>query len=163
MDRHISVWKYEGIVRKGVHALKYRFASDIADEFIGYIDCPKFFTEKSLLIPIPMHQRKEKWRGFNQSALLASKIAKKFEIVCAENLLIKTQNTIPQAQLGRKQRLQNISGKFAVNDQFISLIPHHKSLILVDDVWTTGSTMKEACKVLKKAGASKVWGFTLAS
>lgn len=164
IDGHIAVWKYEGIVRKGIHAFKYRFASDIAAEFVSNID-KKNLTQFNhpLLIPVPLHKKRENWRGFNQSALLAKGIARKIGWEYAENVLERTENTSPQAQLGREERMQNLSGKFAVNTSIFSKYDPSKAIMIVDDVWTTGSTIKEAAKVLKKAGAKEVWGLTLAS
>ena len=165
----MAIWKYDGVVRKGIHAFKYRFASDLADEFVSQTDNQILSGFKEpLLIPIPLHKKREKWRGFNQSSLIANKLAKKFGIICAENILIRTENTTPQAQLGKEERLQNIRGKFAVNDEVLRIIlceveGSQPTFVLVDDVWTTGSTMQEAAKVLKKAGVQEVWGFTLAS
>lgn len=158
MDGHLSVWRYQGIIRNGVHALKYRFASDVAGEFVDNIQ--EWRIQNCVLIPVPLHYKRENWRGFNQSSLISTKLTKKFNLVCAENILIRIENTTPQAHLGKSERVQNIRGKFAVKEPF-SLTK--QTIVLVDDVWTTGSTMKECSKVLKKAGAKEVWGWTLAS
>lgn len=164
IDGYFSTWKYHGIVRKGIHAFKYSFAYDIANEFASSVEVSILKSLSSpLLIPIPLHPKREHWRGFNQSKLLAKLISQRTGIDHAGKLLYRTENTTPQAQLGKQERMQNISGKFAVNVDNKSLFINHQSLILVDDVWTTGSTMKEAAKVLKRAGAKVVWGYTLAN
>ena len=138
--------------------MKYRFAYDVISEFVEHLASFKF--QNAILVPIPLHKQRQNWRGFNQSSLLAKEISKKFNLTCVESALIRIENTTPQAHLGKEERLQNIRGKFAVKEPF-SLI--NKQIVLIDDVWTTGSTMKECAKVLKKAGAKEVWGWTLAS
>lgn len=161
MDGHVAVWKYQGIVRSGVHAMKYRFAYDVVSEFIDRVT--DFAYENAVLVPIPLHNKRQNWRGFNQSALLAKELAKKFKVLCVENVLVRIENTTPQAHLTKEERLQNIRGKFAVKTTDSSLFTRHSTFVLIDDVWTTGSTMKECAKVLKQAGAKEVWGWTLAS
>jgi ComF family protein len=163
IDGLFSTWKYYGIVRKGVHAFKYRFAYDIASEFIENVDLLIFAKlNNPVLVSIPLHTKRENWRGFNQSDLLSKNVSQKTGLVYAEKLLYRTENTTPQAQLGKLERVQNISGIFAVNRDIYDEYRDFETFILIDDVWTTGSTMKEACKVLKKAGAEVVWGYTLA-
>jgi predicted amidophosphoribosyltransferase len=100
IDGHNAAWKYEGLVRKGIHAFKYRFASDIAEEFVTQVDV-ELLSEfnDAILIPIPLHKVRENWRGFNQSSLIAAKLVKKFNIPCIETALIRIENTTPQAQL----------------------------------------------------------------
>lgn len=162
LDGHFALWKYGGAVRKGIHAFKYRFASDVAGEFVNYIIKSHFEPKSCLLVPIPLHTTRHNWRGFNQSELIASKLAEKTDNNYAGNLLIRSKKTTPQAQLGKKERLQNLRGKFALNKEYLDKVKDYKTIVIVDDVWTTGSTIKEAAKVLKKAGAKNVWGFTLA-
>ena len=147
MDGHVAVWRYQGIVRSGVHAMKYRFAYDVISEFVEHLASFKF--QNAILVPIPLHKQRQNWRGFNQSSLLAKGISKKFNLTCVENALIRIENTTPQAHLGKEERMQNMRGKFAVNPDFALRITDYELLVLVDDVWTTGSTMKECAKVLK--------------
>ncbi len=150
-----SIWRYQGVVRKAIIALKYKFATQIADELVGYINLPQ---SRICLVPIPSHWHKQNIRGFNQAELLGEKLAKKMGWKFLPNLLIKTRPTPPQVGLKGASRRQNLDGVFSLNSGF--KIPN--SVLLFDDVFTTGSTLKEASKVLKVAGVKKVWCLTLA-
>jgi len=150
-----SVWKYKGVIRKAIIALKYKFSTQIADELIGYISLkPSSFS----LIPVPMHWYKQNQRGFNQTELLGKKLASKMGWKYFPNFLIKKKSTPPQVGLSGSPRRQNLKGVFSLNTR----IKLPDSVLLFDDVLTTGSTLKEAAKVLKKAGVKKVWCLTIA-
>ena len=162
----ISVWNYEGIMRKAVLSLKYKYATDIADELSGYV--LQVLKRKRILVPnnyylvpIPMHWYRENSRGFNQSETLAEKIANGMNWKFFPDLLVRKKLTTPQVQLKGEDRRKNIKGVFALNPNYYSLLPS-ASFLVFDDVYTTGSTLKEAAKVLKRAGAEKVWGLTIA-
>ena len=106
---------------------------------------------------VPMWKAKERKRGHNQAELIAREIA-----VISGNplasLLEKTKDTKSQTELKKEERLQNVKDSF----RYLAEICVPQKAVLVDDIWTTGATMRECCKVLKKAGAKEVWGFTLA-
>jgi len=114
--------------------------------------------EKILIISIPLHKKRERWRGFNQSQILAKILAKNFNIKF-NNELLRIKHKTPQANLDRENRLKNIQKCFMWNGN--NLINH--DIILVDDVTTTGSTLNEAARILKANGANEVWGLVLAS
>lgn len=158
-----SVWEYTGVPRKLLIKLKYKFVEEIAYEladraaveFTRY--SPNWLKGKSTLVPIPLHWKRENWRGFNQSKSVG-------ELVCGQmgwefkELLVRTKNTKHQVGLKGKERRENVQGMLSLKS---SLLPP-SDILLFDDVWTTGSTLKEAVKVLKKAGVKRVWCLTLA-
>ncbi len=116
-------------------------------------------VENSFLVPIPLSKQKEKKRGFNQTALLANEVSKFFKVPCQVDNLIKIKKTQPQVELKREERMKNIQGAFSVkNPQLVK----EKRIFLVDDVFTTGSTMEQTAITLKKAGAQEVWGIVVA-
>ncbi|MFZ5365855.1 MAG: ComF family protein [Patescibacteria group bacterium] len=170
LDGLTSIFSYKGIIKKGISKLKYHFVSDLASDlveiFLGLCGEDKTFSDFCLekhpcLVPIPLHPRREKWRGFNQSALLGKMIAKNLNLDFAPDLIKRIKNTKPQIKLKEKERKENIKGAFRVSPtSHFALLT--SPLILFDDVWTSGATLKEAGEVLKRAGAKKVWGLTLA-
>ena len=115
--------------------------------------------ENSVLMPAPIFKNKQKQRGFNHAEVLAQELAVHFKIPLSNNNLIKIKKTLPQMALNRKQRQENLKGAFFVkNPEAVQ----GKTIFLIDDVITTTSTMEEAAKVLKQAGAKNVWGIALA-
>ena len=165
-DRVISVWRYDGAIRKAILALKYKFALDIARELADrFTESYQKFSlpvlDNAILVPIPIHWRRQNWRGFNQSEEIGKLIAKKFGWQFAPNLLIKKKSTVSQTELSRRDRLSSPHDSFVLNrDCSLSLASYN--LVLFDDVFTTGATLSEAAKVLQKAGYKNVWGMTLA-
>ena len=119
---------------------------------------PRF--EKPILIPVPLHPRRERWRGFNQSELLGKKLANHFGWQVKTDILSRQRYTQPQMSLKGQERKTNIIKAFKVNSPLSDLI-FSSPLIVFDDVWTTGSTLKEAGKALKMAGFKNVWGLTI--
>lgn len=163
LDGLTSLWRYEGVIRKSVLNLKYRFAYDIANELS--IRCVENLNEiyhlsHATLVPIPLHKSRQKWRGFNQSEKVGELVARQMGWDFAPELLIRKESRKSQTELDRDERKENVKGVFSLNPSYQL---HATSYLLFDDVWTTGSTMKEACKVLKRNGAKSVWGLTIAS
>jgi ComF family protein len=108
---------------------------------------------------MPLHIRRLKWRGFNQSQEISIRIANALGLPLLSNALTRTRNTRPQSELRGQERKQNIAGAFSV--QFPDKI-QKKNILLVDDVYTTGASMDEAKKTLKRAGAHRVIGVAVA-
>ena len=169
LDGLTSIFVYKGLVRKAITKLKYRFVSDLAQDlvelFLSFCGEDKTFSricqnKGVVLVPIPLHQERERWRGFNQAELLSKMIAENLGIGFLPDLLIRAKNTRPQTKLNEKERQKNIKDAFQIS--LNSSIAQSLNILLFDDVWTTGATLKEAGKVLKKGGAGKVWGLTLA-
>lgn len=159
-----SVFRYEGVIRKAIIALKYKYSTEIAKELQNYIVIElkkQNFVDDYCLIPIPLHKKRFNERGFNQSEEVGKLIAKNMNWDFNANLLVKNRATIPQVGLKGKARRKNLSGVFSINPHRLPS-PVHGSLVLFDDVFTTGSTLKEATKVLENAGYKNVWGLTIA-
>ncbi len=165
LDGLICLWKYEGVIRKAILALKYKFAFKIAEE-LGDLSAQKILTishqSSAILIPVPLFKYRQNWRGFNQAEEIGKMIAEKMKWKFTPDLLIRNKNTVSQTELSKEKRGENVRGIFSINPKYQPLSIKHHSLILFDDVWTTGSTLKEAGKVLKRKGFKKVWGLTLA-
>ncbi len=112
-----------------------------------------------LLVPIPLHKKKLKRRGFNQALELAKHLAIALGCESEENVLVKNKETLPQMEMPKEKRFLNISGAFECRD---TEKIKGKKIMLVDDVFTTGATMEECATQLLKAGAKEVWGVVIA-
>lgn len=153
----IKKFKYQPFIKE----LSLPLSSLIIDHF-QLLDNPPLFYKENLdfvLIPIPLEKRRLKWRGFNQAQELAKHLSEFLNIPLVCDALIKEQKTLPQVKLSDEERRKNISGSFSCKNQEKIL---EKKILLIDDIYTTGSTMKESAKVLKKSGAKKIIGITIA-
>ena len=90
---------------------------------------------------------------------IGERVARKMRWEFMPDLIVRRKNSLPQTELKRKERVENVKGTFLINKKYRPLRP--RPLLLFDDVWTTGSTIREAAKTLKKAGAREVWGLTI--
>lgn len=162
-------YKEKHLTKKLIHFFKYDpyYLKDLAKSLSLLITDhisllgknQKSLFENSILIPVPMDKKKLKKRGYNQSEELAKELSKKLEIPLILNNLIKTKITLPQMELPEKERRENLKNSFACqNPEQIK----NKKVFLIDDVYTTGSTMEECAKVLRNAGAKEVWGLAIA-
>ena len=164
LDGRISLWKHSGGVRKAIAGMKYKFALEIAKEMAEYaakeIEKKKlFFPKNSVLVPIPLYWHRKNWRGFNQSEEIGKLIAERLGWGFDKDLLVRKVSKKPQTSLKKEKRKTNIKGVFSL----IKTPGKNISIILFDDVWTTGSTVKEAVKVLKEGGVKRVNCLTLTS
>ena len=155
-----SPFLMEGTVQEAVHRLKYSGLRALAPELGGlltqYLESHPLPVE--MIVPVPLHARRLRSRGYNQAALLARELGKRSGLPVNTGLLIRTINTPQQVGTAdREQRRSNVSGSFQCVGRADGL-----SVLLVDDVATTGSTLSACASALKDAGAAKVWGLTLA-
>ncbi len=181
LDGLWSLGLYKAGLREAVIQLKYRYVQDLSkiliDILVEYwarfdpflIDQFKQDATNWIVVPVPLHQYRKNWRGFNQTELLAKDLSARLGLKYAP-VLKRLHNTKPQAKLSGYERRRNLKNVFEVIVNKQSLRPaglcklkiENSNILLVDDVWTTGSTLKECCYVLKKAGAKQVWGLTMA-
>lgn len=155
---------YEGVMKEAIHLLKYRRKKGIMKRLekilkIYFFQTDLPFSKFDLVVPIPLHRKKLKERGFNQAELLARVIATHFGLKLVKDNLKRVKATKSQTSLSKKQRIENIKGAFQFRnkDKFRA-----KKILLVDDVYTTGTTVREAARVLKKAKVREAYIFTLA-
>ena len=110
------------------------------------------------MVPVVLHPRRRNWRGFDQAVLLSRCLARLADLPCREQILVRSKDTAPQIGLTPTQRRTNMKDAFAVPEPEAVA---GESLLLIDDVYTTGSTLNEAAKVLHRAGAESVWALTI--
>lgn len=166
IDGLTSVFAYQGLIRKGIKDLKFRFRFDLSEELItlllnhNAVKSLQFLDlKKTIVVPIPLHPWREDWRGFNQAAVLAKILAEKLKLPFYEDLLTRTRYTESQTGLEKEERQKNVEEAFQVNQAYKLANGH---VVLMDDVWTTGATMRTCANLLKRVGFEKVWGLTVA-
>lgn len=171
LDGLVSFLVYDGTARQAIHKLKYRLVTDLKDELFRlifqdlsrrkeFLALNKFIIQyQPVILPIPLYWYKYNFRGFNQAALFGQALAQKFKLPLSEKILVRKRATTSQTKLTIEERRKNVADAFAV-----SPIIHNSQfhILLIDDVWTTGATLKTAGDLLKRKGAKKVWGLTLA-
>ncbi len=158
-DAAYSFGSYEGPLRKMVHIYKYGKVESLASPLSRLLLQSLPLDERfDLILAMPMHWRKRWERGFNQAELLAHPVAKRYGLRLASNLR-RRRYTKPQAGLSESQRRENLRNCFeVVRPQEVA----GKRVLLIDDVFTTGATLRAAASALKSAGASYVCALTLA-
>ena len=157
-----AVW-LDAYARPAVHALKYGGLPRIADDLATAMRQRQSPADgASVLIPIPLATKRLRTRGYNQSAVLARALARQWRIPVLPDLLVRTRETPTQTALTPDTRLANVRAAFAVANGQCSMIIDHWTLIIVDDVFTTGATLAEAARALEQAGATRVEGVTFA-
>jgi ComF family protein len=165
LDRLISIYQYEGAIKKAIAWLKYKnvtgLAKVLADLMVEEVGPLAEDFAGMIVIPVPLHWRRSWKRGFNQAELLARPFAKDLGIEVRDNLLRRTRYTKPQIELKHSERQKNVSGAFTVPETKRSEVKGCDFLLL-DDVCTTGATLNACANALKRSGARRVWGLTLA-
>ena len=162
-NKHLYIFKYKGIIRRMILNYKFNEKSYLYITFVNFLlKNEKFFKilkSYDTIIPVPISSERKNERGYNQSELLAKELAKKLNIECVKNCLIKNKNIIEQSKLNKEERQKNIQGVYILKNKE-KLI--NKKLLLIDDIYTTGSTVNECCKILKQANPRKIDVFTIA-
>ncbi len=165
LDGVVSLWEHKGLIKNAISQVKYKFAYDVVSDVVANaaIEVNKFKLSGNIqCAAVPLHRQRENWRGFNQSERFAEEVSRALGWQYVPSLLVRTKHTEAQVHLHKKKRLRNIRGKIAVNTDVFDKIDVKNPLIIVDDVWTTGATLKECGRVLKQKGIKEVWGLTIA-
>ncbi len=161
--RTISILRYKGIAAQLIKRFKYCDDIRLAPFFTNllYNAAKNYLEGLDIILPVPLHKEKLQLRKYNQIAILAKYLAKKTEKMYLLNALIKKQDSASQSRLTRAERLYNLKDCFSVRED----MRHHlygASILLIDDVYTTGATANECAKALLTIGSSSVLVLTLA-
>lgn len=159
-DRNFSVFIYNRTIAKAIYKFKFGRKTFLAEFFAKFLAKKTNNVKIDYLIAVPIHKKRLKTRGYNQSLLLVKEVSKITNIPYISNLLLKDKNTVPQSKLKSSKRKTNLKSVFNINKKYIENIKG-KNIGIIDDVFTTGSTINECAKILKKSGANKVFGFTI--
>ena len=160
-DQGRSVWLHQGPVRWSVYQFKYRnrriYANYYADELYRlYKDNIKDWGV-TCIIPVPLHPKRKRKRGYNQAEIIAKRLGQLMDIKVDTKAVERIKNTKPRKELGAKERKNSLNGAFRVKKGWKC----ENSVLLIDDIYTTGSTIDSVAKVLKEEGTSKVWFLTI--
>src|SRR3989339_614340 len=157
-----AVGEYEGILKNAILRFKFKRIKRLAEPLgllmVQYINHHLWKDHLDMIIPVPLHEKRQAVRGFNQAELLALKITEACRIPTVTGLLFRKRETAPQFDLPRQKRISNIRGAFEVRG---AKLLYDRNILLVDDIYTTGATAGECTKTLKAAGAKSVHILTL--
>jgi ComF family protein len=161
-DAARSIFLFGGQIKEAIHRFKYHGDVCIGrslESMISVVNPHALFESPiDLIVPVPLHPKRLRQRGFNQSARFARAISKRYKIELSLRALSRIRETRPQVELKKSERLENVRGAFSV--RFPDEV-RGRVVLLIDDIMTTGFTASECSKQLKAAGAEKVYVFTL--
>jgi ComF family protein len=177
-------YKEKSLTRRLIRQFKYKpyikclakvLAGILIENFVLTKKNTNRIWENSVLIPVPLGKNKLRERGYNQSEELAKELSKIVGVPVISNNLIKIKETLSQIELSAEERRENLRNVFEVKDieEIIFGKPvtdsgrhpvniRQRKIFLIDDVYTTGSTLEQCARVLRNAGAKRVWGITIA-
>ncbi len=160
--RGFPVFEYSGGIKRGIYDFKYKNQRSYGQFFADcmYAKYKKELTSLQLdgLIPVPIHKKKRKLRGFNQTELMAKCLGKHLQVPVYAKLLKRVINTNPQKELNDKARMKNLKNAFIIGKNKLEL----KRVLIVDDIYTTGATIEACTKVLLEHGIEEVYYVSLA-
>jgi len=154
----------EGPIKEAIHNLKYNNVTELGD-FLGKMmvgplkDNLNIINDKVILTAVPMHFLRQAQRGYNQSEILANIIGNELKIEKNFKIIKKFRKTKSQVKFSGKKRRENLKNSFKIIDKNTV---KNRTVIIVDDVTTTGATLEECAKVLREAGVKRVWGLVVA-
>lgn len=156
-----AAFRYEDNIEEMIKRYKYGRVRALAPAFAELLlpAVRQIAQEADVIAPVPLHPKRERWRGFNQATLLAQLLASSLQIPCLDKALTRIRNTPTQTRFTRSERIKNMQGAFAPGRQ--SVYAH--SVLLIDDVLTTGATLESCAEVLLQSGALEVHALTIAA
>lgn len=162
-DRGFSLFVYNDPLRKSIYRLKYKQRQRYG-YFFGKMAARHLARELGSLkadaiVPVPLHPSRERSRGYNQAAVIARSLGEELGIPVVEDYVLRTKNTVPLKLLEPAERQNNLKNAFKIGQYDVKL----NSIVLVDDIYTTGSTIDEISSLLKSSGTACVYFVTVAA
>ena len=156
-----SLWLHKRPVSSSIYEFKYKnkrvygevYGRKMAEQFSDLIR----MWEIDVLIPVPLHRKKQRKRGYNQAEIIARELGKRLEIPVDTSVIIRGRETTPQKELGQKNRRKNLKKAFRLTGKRL----RGKNILLIDDIYTTGSTIDAMSEVLTKTGCEKIYFLTI--
>lgn len=162
----LSLWAYNKYIKHSIANFKNNNKREFADYYIDEII--KVYGDKirsmniDALVPVPLHKSKYMKRGYNQAEILAKGISDMLNIKLISDLIIREKKTLSQKDLNDRDRFKNLQSAFRINDnKYKSYSKQFRNIMLVDDIYTTGSTIESCSKVLLSYGVEKIYFITL--
>ena len=163
IDEHLYIFMYGGVIRQIFLNYKFNEKAYLYKTFTNFLLKNEKFVEiiKSydIIIPVPVSKERRKKRGYNQSGLIAKEISKKLNIPINQTSLKKVKNIVAQSTLNKEQREKNIQGAYIMKN---AKSLKSKKVLIIDDIYTTGSTINECSKILYEVGTNKIGALTIA-
>ncbi len=154
ISRAVSRWEFSENIQFIIHRLKYNHHRKVADILAQHmVRMTALFPDADLIVPVPLHKRRLRERGYNQSALIGKMISKLTRVPLDEKCISRCKNTISQTKLNIGERLENVTDAFHVNEH---IAIKDRTILLIDDVITTGSTINACARQLMAHGARSV-------
>ena len=148
MHKSIAAFKYKG---------RKEYGTFYGEEIVKKYEVVFKMLQVDGLIPVPIHKSRKNTRGYNQAEVIAMEIGKRLKIPVIKDLLVRNKKTLPQKELGNKERMWNLEQAFEIKQDLLSKDIKLEKVIIVDDIYTTGSTIEACTKALLKAGISEVY------
>jgi len=157
-EKGIALYPYEGIIKEALYRFKYggkrKYAEFYAENMYSKLKDTGFFHQIDLIIPVPVSKERLEERGYNQAEEIAKHLSKISKIPYNRDILIRKKDTRPQSGFNPNQRTKNIRNAFVTTSQ---LPAKHKVILIIDDIYTTGSTINECSRILLNSGAEKTY------
>ena len=164
-SRGISLWLYDEVMKQSIIRFKYKgckeYVNFYVDEIVKHLGDEIRMITPDVLLPVPVHKTRQRQRGYNQAELLAEELGRQLNIKVKTDVLIRTVKTQPQKELSNVERMKNLEKAFAVSEKYGSTMSKFHKLMLIDDIYTTGSTIEACAKVLQRAGVKEIYFLTL--
>lgn len=165
-DRGMSCVQYGRLEKELIHRFKYKDCGYLGRP-VGDLMAERFLAEAELPLPdmitaVPMYRKKEQVRGYNQAAVIGKNVAKRLDRPYCADLLHRIRNTEPMNRLHAEERKENVKNAFHITEKYCTIV-NGRVILLVDDVYTTGSTADTCARLLKEAGAKAVIVLSFAS
>ena len=160
-ERGFALWRYDAVMKRSIQEFKYKGRQEYADFYVEQL--LEEYRERLLalellaVLPVPLYKTRRQERGYNQAELLAAGIAAGLGLPLITDFLVRSRATRPQKELGPKERQKNVETAFSVNPRSRAAESPPSRILLVDDIYTTGSTVEACSQVLRQAGVRSVY------
>ena len=160
-DKHKAVFRYEKYMKQAIYKFKYAnrrclgkvFAKHAVKSYGGWLD----LINVDAIVPVPMYKPKEKRRGYNQAAVFAKALSEETGIPVYDKIVRRKRDTVAMKQLNKLKRKKNLLKSFTLEENVVQF----RKVLIVDDIYTTGTTMDEVARLLKRGGVKEVYGMSI--